>query len=382
MNDPEFITDGKEFFVFFNTPMVRGYMPVPIPKADPILHWHGPKIDLVTAWFPALKFMADYVEHEVVLRLFMTRDKKEILIFPLTQIYGTGMSVKEDILKEEREWWAQEGLIEAGTLHSHCNGGAFASSTDTNDERNRDGLHLTVGKLKADQYDLHARMVWTVPGEERDGKLIRASAVTVQQPDLRDWFIFPQHVETFMSLEPELEDSVVKYMLCKPPGKEVTYPPLWKTKLLQRPTSWNKKDPGGMLFGHGGHAYDPTRVAYPGLSMADDIPGHGAQGTKKKVEPQGGESWEKRANENGLITMKAAALWDCWSEALSKIDDVLVLRGKVRVAEFQPEQRQELFHRYPSAIAVWEDIARMLRANHLTEDEFFESWNNVTWPEY
>ena len=277
--DPGFITDGKEFFVLFNTPLVRGYMPVPIPKADPVLRWNGPKIDLVRSWYPALKFMKDHLQHEVILRFFMNRERTEILIFPLSQIYGTGMSVKEEITKEERETWAAEGLIEAGSVHSHCTSTAFASSTDKNDERNRDGLHLTVGKLNAGEFDLHTRMVWTVPGEEQDGKLVRASQVTVQKPNLRDWFQLPDHVERFIALEPELEDSVVKYVICKPPGKEVTYPEIWKTKLLQRTyvspppgKAWARGVDGQM------HMYDPEMVSYPHfgkMSMIDDIPGHG-----------------------------------------------------------------------------------------------------------
>jgi len=380
MNE-DFITDGKEFFIRFETPLVRGYMPVPIPKGDPVLHWNGPKIDLIRSWYPALKFMQDHLQHEVILRFFMPRDRSEILVFPLSQIYGTGMTVKEEISKEEREWWAVEGMIEAGSVHSHCKSAAFASGTDTHDEKTRDGLHLTVGKLGNEEFDLHSRMVWTIPGEEKDGKLIRASATTVQKPDLSEWFLFPDYVNTFLALEPEIANGVIKYLLCKPPGKDVTYPKPWDAKLIERPTtpaSWNRH---GEIM-----PYDTTKVAYPmygqtELSMADDIPGHG---TKKKAQPEGLDEKRERENQNpnGDLNDKASALWDCWSEAMELIATMASLRkAKVRVGDFVPAKRVALFMEFPDAIVVWEDIERMLGANGLTEDEFFNDWGNVAWPE-
>jgi hypothetical protein len=366
-DDAPFVTDGKEFFVLFNTPLVRGYMPVPIPKADPVLRWSGPKIDLVKSWYPALRFMQVYANHEVVLRFFMSRNKETIHIFPLTQIYGTGMSVKEEITKEERDWWAGEGMIEAGTLHSHCTSPAFASGTDKDDEKNRDGLHLTVGKLKSDQFDLHSRMVWTVPGEEKDGKVIRASSVTVQKPNLMDWFIFPSHIETFIAMEPELEESVVKYVLCKPPGKTIGYPKSWDEKLKVRPVvDWSKDK-------H--HTYDPTRVAYPGvqgkLSMADDIPDMNYPPLKKKDNGQ----TSQEESEKEILKAKEATIWDCWNEVMMMIaSDPVLARGQVRVSQFAPHTRGTLFAQHHRAAELWVDILRMLKANNLSEKDFFDSW--------
>lgn len=38
-----------------------------------------------------------------------------------------------------------------GTIHSHCNFGAFHSGTDTHDADGHDGLHVTLGKVDRDQ---------------------------------------------------------------------------------------------------------------------------------------------------------------------------------------------------------------------------------------
>ena len=45
-----------------------------------------------------------------------------------------------------------------GTVHHHCSASAFQSSTDEQNEWNQDGLHLTVGRMDADQHDVHARL--------------------------------------------------------------------------------------------------------------------------------------------------------------------------------------------------------------------------------
>jgi hypothetical protein len=44
-----------------------------------------------------------------------------------------------------------EGWIVAGTIHSHCNFGAFHSGTDTGDAADHDGLHITIGHVDTDK---------------------------------------------------------------------------------------------------------------------------------------------------------------------------------------------------------------------------------------
>lgn len=359
-----FITDGKEFFISFTTPLVTGYMPVPIPRGDPVLRWSGPKIHYERTWLPVLRFMEDHAEHEVVLRLFIPPDRAEIIVFPLSQIYGTGMTVKEEVTREERDWWAAEGLLEAGTVHSHCSGGAFQSGVDKSDEARRDGLHLTIGKLKSDQFDIHSRMTWTLPGEEENGKLIRASVQTTQPPVLTDWFEFPLHVYTFIEKEPELEQSVVKYMLVKPPPKEVSYPPAWKEKLIRKTT------PTGAIDMDHGRFYQSV-LGHAEFSHAQDIPGHGS-------EPPSLKKKESRSNNrNDPNIQKDNLIWDMWSEVLSLIADSGAMRSAgVSVSDFEPDKRPILIRQVPAAAGVWEQIQSMLRANNVSEEEFFKAFGS------
>lgn len=47
-----------------------------------------------------------------------------------------------------------DGWYRAGTIHSHCDFGAFHSSTDINDEATEDGIHFTFGHVNKDQFSI------------------------------------------------------------------------------------------------------------------------------------------------------------------------------------------------------------------------------------
>ena len=49
--------------------------------------------------------------------------------------------------------------VNCGTIHSHCDFGAFHSGTDQNDERYFDGLHVTVGHVDRNEFSISACVV-------------------------------------------------------------------------------------------------------------------------------------------------------------------------------------------------------------------------------
>lgn len=49
--------------------------------------------------------------------------------------------------------------VMAGSVHHHCAMSAFQSGTDSTDEKDKEGIHITVGKVLEDEVDLHARKV-------------------------------------------------------------------------------------------------------------------------------------------------------------------------------------------------------------------------------
>lgn len=91
-------------------------------------------------------------EAEVILLLNPKTNEWKVFI-PTQEVSAAGVkSVYEptDIPK---------GYIVVGTMHSHCNFGAFHSSTDTTDAGEFDGLHITIGYLLREMPDIAAMVM-------------------------------------------------------------------------------------------------------------------------------------------------------------------------------------------------------------------------------
>jgi hypothetical protein len=76
---------------------------------------------------------------------------------------GTGMTISEiedhpDRATQRARFADHDGWTYFGTVHHHCTAGAFQSGTDTADEKNQDGLHITVGHMDKEVRDLHCRL--------------------------------------------------------------------------------------------------------------------------------------------------------------------------------------------------------------------------------
>jgi len=53
----------------------------------------------------------------------------------------------------------EEGFVQAGTIHSHCDFGAFHSGGDMHDEESFDGLHVTIGNVNSSHPTVSATVV-------------------------------------------------------------------------------------------------------------------------------------------------------------------------------------------------------------------------------
>lgn len=71
--------------------------------------------------------------------------------YPLTEKIFDDEKLKDLQLKvyENYSELTNQGFAIIGTIHSHCNFGAFHSGTDNHDEMNFDGLHITIGKVNS-----------------------------------------------------------------------------------------------------------------------------------------------------------------------------------------------------------------------------------------
>lgn len=106
---------------------------------------------------------------EAQVRLFYSDEKQNWKIWAFPQKSNTGMTTSE--LPDDEEWNVQWNAVtengvyyQWGTIHSHCNAGAFASSTDKDDEANNPGIHITIGHLDKEIIDLDIRFTLICPG--------------------------------------------------------------------------------------------------------------------------------------------------------------------------------------------------------------------------
>ena len=137
------------------------------------LHWKGGKIPARILWECLTWFRKVNEKHssEAQARLGYNPTTKEWCWVAFPQYVVAGLYSKEipsDELTEEQramrlratKEMADGGFMEAGTIHSHCDAGAFASGIDDKDESTQNGVHITLGKITSDQPEIHGRVVF------------------------------------------------------------------------------------------------------------------------------------------------------------------------------------------------------------------------------
>jgi hypothetical protein len=88
-----------------------------------------------------------------------------------------------------------------GTIHSHCNFGAFHSGVDDADEKHFDGLHITIGNVRSG-FSYSARyMIQTVPFNVDIAEILGVSSMDELKDNLDDIKIDQFHLDLMM---PEL----------------------------------------------------------------------------------------------------------------------------------------------------------------------------------
>ncbi len=81
--------------------------------------------------------------------ILYNRVDKEFKLFAPEQYVGLS-SVNHKLDREK----LPKGFTPVGTIHSHCNFGAFHSGTDTNDMSKMPGLHITIGHVDHDDPEM------------------------------------------------------------------------------------------------------------------------------------------------------------------------------------------------------------------------------------
>ena len=133
------------------------------------LDYAGPKF-APEMWHQVLSFFRwthKEMDSESQVRLYVNTKLGRWGAWAFPQEARTGMSAREITTQETPEQavarfasWDSEpsgDWLYFCTVHHHCSASAFQSGTDEENERNQDGLHITVGRMEAERHDLHAR---------------------------------------------------------------------------------------------------------------------------------------------------------------------------------------------------------------------------------
>ena len=209
------------------------------------LEYVGPKFDPLM-WHQVLSFFRwthKEMASESQVRLYVNTPLGRWGAWAFPQEARTGMSAREIAGPESPEsavarfasWGAEPSgdWRYFGTVHHHCDASAFQSGTDEANERNQDGLHLTVGKLAAERHDLHARFYLNEHCFEPDLSMF--------------WPIDPALAE---QVPPALHDALARFQMG---GKVVVdFPEAWRqniVEVLAQGHSWEDHRLGSLQLG-------------------------------------------------------------------------------------------------------------------------------------
>ena len=197
-----------------------------IKTAKGRLDYTGPKFT-PAMWQQVLSFFRwthKEMQSESQVRLYVNHQLGRWGAWAFPQEARTGMSARELAAPETPEqarvrfasWQSEpsDDWLYFGTAHHHCSASAFQSATDERNEWNQDGLHLTVGRLDAEQHELHARLYL-------DGNCF--------EPDLsRFWPIDPALAAM---VPPGMLAELARFQM----GAKVTvdFPDAWRTNLVE-----------------------------------------------------------------------------------------------------------------------------------------------------
>lgn len=145
-----------------DTGIVKAFVPVESISVLEELDAEGfvecslPKIPAQHVWRIKTFFKNVVSEHrsEASTSLYYNKETKEFKIHVPSQSVSHGsVSYKREALTHIKD---MKDFLCVGTIHSHCDFGAFHSGTDIGDEEDFDGLHCTFGHNNLDEFSISA----------------------------------------------------------------------------------------------------------------------------------------------------------------------------------------------------------------------------------
>lgn len=190
---------------------------VPFPKDE----WHK-----ILAFF---KWGYDTYKSEQMVRLYVNGTTRAWRAWAYPQRGNMGMTVKEvedheNFMTQRAQFKDEEGWTYFGSVHHHCNGGAFQSGTDEADEKSKDGLHITMGNMDEKVYSMDARFY--LRGAKFPPKLLWFWDIGTALNEIPAW------VPEKSRPEPEL---IAKFQMCMPAPAGTEVPKEWKDNIILPP---------------------------------------------------------------------------------------------------------------------------------------------------
>jgi hypothetical protein len=256
-----------------------------IPKYEPFVTWNKSPIPL-DIWDKIKGICAStFADHksECMVRIFYSEklDSWEAQVHPQEM---NGMTV-DDEFDQELLNTIDKSYRQCGTVHHHCSTGAFASGTDEKDETNSIGLHITLGHINKDDWDLHYRF---------------RTPSNLQDPDLLSFFQFPDWINE----APEAMQEDIKFNLLTLAGNPNDAPQEWKDNCTKK------------VYVHTNKGYGNTTQYTTGYAGSY---GYSEQAIRSNIQSQ--LSLEQQEAED-LINKEAEEAED---EQIQKMEDCLDL---------------------------------------------------------
>jgi hypothetical protein len=225
------------------------------------LDYNGPKF-APEMWHQVMSFFRwtdKEMDSESQVRLYVNTKLGRWGAWAFPQEARTGMSAREITTQETPEQavarfgsWDSEpsgDWLYFCTVHHHCSASAFQSGTDEENERNQDGLHITIGRIDAERHDLHARFYL---------------AGNCFEPDLsRFWPVEPELAEQVPAV---MLNDVARFQMCQ--KVVVDFPDAWRKNVIEVLADGHQ--PGNLLQrGLSDQWWDPRKLEIPEWMRAE-----------------------------------------------------------------------------------------------------------------
>lgn len=161
-----------------------------------------PKIDAVTCAKIKLFFqlvVEKYRSESVVILYYNQELNSYATAVPQQTInHASAVYIRKGLTANEH----LQGYVPIGTIHSHCDFGAFHSGTDDSDETDWDGLHITFGNNDLEDFSITASII---TGDERIAIDPQNLIEGIQAKDHHNE-VMSRYFNLNLSLDPYLEE--------------------------------------------------------------------------------------------------------------------------------------------------------------------------------